>query len=134
MTLSGGGASRILHITGDDTDAVLRDLTLTGGRTTGDNEGGGAIRADDGAALTLVQVTVTGNSTAGDFSPGGGICSSGVLTLTGSTVSGNSTTGNYAFGGGIFGYNVTLTNSTLSDNSTEGGRLAAAGCAASRRR
>ena len=36
VTLSGGDASRILHITGGSTDVSLRDLTLTGGRTTGD--------------------------------------------------------------------------------------------------
>ena len=49
VTLSGGDASRILHITGGSTDVSLRDLTLTDGRTTGDGEDGGAIRADDGA-------------------------------------------------------------------------------------
>ena len=77
VTVSGGDASRILHVTDGSTDVRLRDLTLTGGRTTGDSEGGGAIRADDGATLRLDQATVTSNSTTGDYAFGGAIFASG---------------------------------------------------------
>ncbi len=50
---------------------TLDGLTLTGGRTTADDEGGGAVRAT--GDLTLINSTVSGNSTAGDAADGGGI-------------------------------------------------------------
>ena len=48
VTLSGGNLSRILHAANSGTDLTIRDLTLTQGRTTGDNEGGGAVLGDPG--------------------------------------------------------------------------------------
>ena len=57
----------------DASDRLTLDgLTLTGGRTTADGEGGGAVRST-GASLTLIDSTVSGNSTAGDYADGGGI-------------------------------------------------------------
>ena len=46
-------------------DVTLAHLTVTGGRTTGDYDGGGGIRADSYTTLTLDHATVSGNSTAG---------------------------------------------------------------------
>src|SRR4051794_37732677 len=46
VTLSGGDLSRILHATGSGTDVTVRDLTLTHGRTVGENEAGGAVLGD----------------------------------------------------------------------------------------
>ena len=64
MTLSGGNLSRILHVTGDGTDALMRDLTLDQGRTPGDDfDGGGAILGNGGTSLLLDQATVHGNYT-----------------------------------------------------------------------
>ena len=119
--------SRIFNVTGDSVMLTLDSLTLTGGRTTGDNlatettHNGGGIRFASSGLLTLNDSTVSGNSTAGDNAEGGGMYSLGAnVTLTGSTVSGNSTAGDRAEGGGIstFRGNVTLTNSTVSGNST----------------
>ena len=119
VTLSGGGASRILHVVDFSTDVSLRDLTLTGGRTTGDFDGGGAIRADDSAELQLDRTTVTGNRTYGAHAYGGGI-SGTTVTLSNSTVTGNHTDGAYAHGGGISGTRLSLTSSTVSGNGTGG--------------
>ena len=110
-------------------DLTLAGLTITGGRTTGDNPYGGDIHTHSGGGirflsegtLTLTGSTVSGNSTTGYNSQGGGIYSnSGAVSLTGSTVSGNSTTGIYGRGGGIYTDSgvVSLTGSTVSGNST----------------
>lgn len=139
--------SRIFDATADLT---IDGLTLTGGRTTGDRESGGAVRGS--WSVTLTNSTVTGNSTAGDFSEGGGVSGfyvaltnttvtgnstsgkvsdgggvyggdewgGGGVTITGSTVSGNSTLGDYSEGGGIRGFYVALTMTTVCDNSTSG--------------
>jgi hypothetical protein len=118
VTIDADEKSRVLLIQGDGTDVMLAHLTITGGRTTGDGDDGGGIRADYPATLALDRSTVTGNSTAGELGRGGGI-SGHYVTLTDSTVSGNSTTGVGGDGGGISGY-VTMTNSTVSGNNATG--------------
>ena len=86
VTLSGGDQSRILHVTGDGTDAQLRDLTLTHGRAYRR----GAIAADYGTNLTLTHATVTGNNATYARRRHR---KSGAVTLINSTVSGNSAAG-----------------------------------------
>ena len=135
ITIDAGQNSRVVNFTASTGDLTLEGLTLTGGRTTGDNtnfsdttHSGGGIRFVSGGMLALTNSTVSGNSTAGSSADGGGISAlDGALTLTNSTVSGNSTAGFVAAGGGIYAYNgdVTLTDSTVSGNSTAG--LAASG-------
>ena len=100
VTLSGGNTSRIFRVTGGSTDVSLRDLTLTHGRTTGENEDGGAILAEFGTRLVLSGATVRNSSTAGPDSDGGGIFADSA-TLLHSVVSGNSATGYDARGGGV---------------------------------
>ena len=73
VTIDANQASRVLLVQGLDTDVVVRHLTITGGRTTGDDEAGGGIRADRYTTLALDHSTVSGNSTAGDGAEGGGI-------------------------------------------------------------
>jgi len=127
VTIDADQKSRIFNITATTGDFTLGGLTLTGGRTTGDNSGfadnvfnGGAIRSLTIHDLTLIKSTVTGNRTEGEFADGGGIYASRV-TLIESTVSANRTTGTDAWGGGIVGWSrVTLTASSVSGNSTEG--------------
>ena len=125
VTIDANQFSRIFNITATTGDFTLGGLTLTGGRTTGDNVNfdttfrGGAVRSLTTGNLTLDQSTVSGNSTRGSNADGGGI-SAGTVTLVQSTVSGNSTSGNHASGGGIYTKNVTLTDSTVSGNSTRG--------------
>ena len=116
VTLSGGDVSRILHVTGNGTDGIIRDLTLTQGRTTGGYDAGGAVIGDEGTSLLLDEATVRGNHTIGGYfgAVGGGIAGD-VVTLVHSTVSGNSA---LRGGGGIAGYSVTLLYSAVSGNSS----------------
>ena len=110
-------------------DLTLTGLTVTGGRTTGDNadffdftHSGGGVRFLSSGDLLLNSSTVRGNSTAGDHADGGGMFTAGSVSLTNSTVSGNSTTGERAGGGGIYMNDggLILTSSTVSGNSTTG--------------
>ena len=126
--------SRVLNFSALTGDLSLEGLTLTGGRTTGNNlynygqgrestHSGGGIRFASSGSLSLSNSTLSGNSTSGFYAYGGGIYTeSGSVSLTRSTLSGNSTSGFDAFGGGIGtrSGSVSLTNSTLSGNSTSG--------------
>jgi len=135
VTIHAAFQSRIFNITATTGNFTLAGLTLTGGRTTGNNGAfpdstfsGGAIRSLTSGNLTIDQSTISGNSTAGSNADGGGIyTSSGDVTLRSSTVSGNSTAGNLADGGGIFtnSGDVTLRSSTVSgnDSSDDGGGI-----------
>ena len=139
VMIDGDELSRIFNITATTGDFQFNGLTLTGGRTAGDNVdfedttfSGAAIRSLTGGNLTLEGSTITGNSTIGENAIGGGVFSSGDLTLMGSTVSGNSTAGYNAAGGGVVGFgNVTLTGSTISGNSTVGESAIVGGVVAS---
>ena len=92
---------------------TLRDSTVSGNQTTGEN-GGGIFNA---GTLTLRDSTVSGNLAERG---GGGISSSGPLTLSHSTVSDNASgDGN---GGGISSSGpLTLSHSTVSGNRTTEG-------------
>jgi len=131
VTIDADQLSRIFNITASTGDFTLAGLTLTGGRTTGDDVSfphftntfsGGAVRSHTTGNLTLDQSIVSGNSTTGSYARGGGVFAMGSVTLTQSTLSGNSTAGSSAHGGGIFTLPgpVTLTQSTVSGNSTAG--------------
>jgi uncharacterized repeat protein (TIGR02543 family) len=144
VTISGNNSVRVFFVE-SGTTAELRNLTITGGWTTGSGGGinnvgtltvtnstiSGNIAAFSGGGiinsrtLTVTNSTISGNisnSTASMGGGGGGIANVGVnfssptLTVTNSTISGNSVTG--AAGGGIFHKdgNLTVTNSTISGN------------------
>ena len=122
--------SRVLNFLSTTGSLTLNDLTLTGGRTTGDNVNqndtsysGGGIRFLSTGDLTLVNSSVSGNSTSGDRADGGGIRASGNVSLSNSTLSGNSTAGNFGSGGGIYvDDGISLNDSTVSENNTAGNR------------
>ena len=128
LTLDAQQNSRVLQISQVEGDFTVATLTLTGGRTLGDNPdaftstySGGAIRSLTSGDLTIDRSTITGNSTGGTYAAGGGVFASGNLTLTGSTISGNQTAGSMADGGGLYAYgNVAITSSTISGNRTTG--------------
>ena len=70
VTIDADELSRIFNITAPTGDFQFNSLTLTGGRTTGDNvdnsdntNNGGAIRSLTSGNLTLNRSTITGNST-----------------------------------------------------------------------
>lgn len=97
---------------------TLNNLSLSGGKLTGEKDYGGGV--SNNGTLTLNNSTVSGNGALGIYSAGSGILNgyAGILTLNNSTVSGNSAT----HGGGItdFGGVTTLKNSTVSGNRTVG--------------
>jgi hypothetical protein len=107
-TLDGAAQGRVLSINGGTT--TIRDLTITGGSTTG--LGGGIYVA---TAAVLDNVVVTGNS-AGSTQFGGGIEADlgSSLTLIDSTVSGN--TAGSSGGIDMFRAKATLINSTVTGN------------------
>ena len=111
--------SRILNITAGD--VAIESLTLTRGKTTANNQGGGAIRSTSAGTLSIEQSQITASSTTGSDSDGGAILSYfGPVVVSESTLSGNWTTGSNAGGGAIAAYSgsITLSLSTLSGNST----------------
>jgi hypothetical protein len=128
LSIDANQASRIFNITATSGDFLLTGLTLTGGKTVGDNVlvggfptttfNGGAVRSVTDGNLTFNQCIIIGNHTTGRRARGGGVFARNV-TLIQSTVSGNSTEGDSSIGGGISAQsNVTLTQSTVSGNST----------------
>jgi predicted outer membrane repeat protein len=118
ISVSGNNASRVLEVFGGAT-ATVSGLTITAGRVTGGNSGGGVLINSSGT-LTLTSCSLSGNS-AGS---GSGIENDGTLTLTRSTLSGNSTTSGGAGGGIRNTGTLTVTNSTLSGNSAyQGGGI-----------
>ncbi|MEM7058125.1 MAG: choice-of-anchor Q domain-containing protein [Pseudomonadota bacterium] len=116
--------SRLFSVSTSYFPVTFKGLTLTGGRTIGDNEAGGAILSYN--AVTIQNSYIRGNSTSGDNSDGGAI-SGDFLTLTDSAVSGNSTSGDNSDGGAISGIFFTLTDSSVSGNSASGYRSAGGG-------
>lgn len=114
LTISGGGAVRVLELSGIATLNV-EDLTVASGSVPHVLFGGG-IR-NSGGFLTVTNSIVSANS-AGTSGVGGGIFNSSgsTLTITNSTISENS-----AFhGAGVYndGGTVTITNSTFWRNAT----------------
>jgi fibronectin-binding autotransporter adhesin len=88
VTISGGGVSRILRITGGNTDVSLRDLGLTAGRAP-DDQNGGAIHSG-GRSLRLDDCDVSKSmiNSVGHYYGGAGIFAARdtELTLVHSTV------------------------------------------------
>jgi CSLREA domain-containing protein len=128
LTVDAQQNSRIFSMTGDASlTTVLTGLTIANGRTTADDDSGGAIRCL--TALDLVDSVVTGSSTAGQNAPGGGLFTATTTVLTRSTVTGNWTEAYGSIAGGVmvvFGLG-TLVDSTISDNWTEGGTAGGGG-------
>lgn len=131
VTLSGGGTTRILHITSAYNVATplltVQNLTLTRGyttdvaNTTSTKQGGAAI-FQDGGSLTVIgcnfqnnQCASSGQDVAGGAINGQGI---GALIIVGSTFTGNSGSNGGAVG--TIGEDVTVVNSTFTGNSATG--------------
>ena len=128
LTVDAQQDSRIFDIVAATGDFTINDVTLTGGRTTGDGLDipditfrGGAIRSLTSGTLSILRGTITANSTEGNFSDGGAIFATGDVSLTDSTVSNNSAAG---FGSGGAGINsqgaVTLVRTEVTGNNTTG--------------
>lgn len=122
ITLSGGGKSRVLHITSawnvSTPLLTVQNLAFQDGYTTA---GGGAI-FEDGGSLTVIDSTFTNNKAAvvGQDVAGGAINGLGIGTLI---IVGSTFTSNSASNGGAVGTqdeNVTVVNSTFASNSATG--------------
>ena len=124
--------SRVFNFTANTGDLMLTGLTITGGRTTEDNEfiassretthSGAGIRFVSSGQFDIAASSVSGNSTEGADASGGAIyTASGSITLVESEVSDNSTGGYFASGGGIAtgSGTVSLTDSEVSGNSAK---------------
>jgi hypothetical protein len=130
VTIDANLLSRIFNFTASTGDLTLVGLSLTEGRTTGNNVvtgvppapftttfNGGAVRFDSTGTLTISNSLISGSRTQGIAAFGGGVFSAGKLVLDQSTVSGNETQGGYAVGGGVAALGgATITNSTVTDN------------------
>lgn len=100
LTIDAEQRSRVLNVTSVSGDLTVEGITVTGGKTTGNNlavyddsySGGGIRFGANNGMLTLTDCTVVGNSTEGERASGGGIWITGRATLLGSTVTGNRTT------------------------------------------
>jgi len=126
VTIDGDDSSRLLEITGADTDVTLTNLTLANGQISGYLANGAGVLVGYGASLSMTNCTVRnchnfaeyGNgSYSGD---GAGIFAAGgsQVAITDCSITDN-TSGEYGFGGGIAtGANVTLTvrDSRIADN------------------
>lgn len=120
--LDGGGAGRVVAVE-EGVTAVLRGLTITGGRLEGELErdGGGIWNAGD---LTLDRCEVAGNAAVDD---GGGIRNDGTLLVFESTVRGNQASPRGGAGGGIYNPVIAATPtlkvvaSTISGNTADDG-------------
>lgn len=131
VTLSAGGAGRVLAVAGSSGNVALADLGITGGAV--DGEGGGGILLGAGSALSLAGCTVSGNRAGlpgADYQAGGAILAArgSSLTIAGSLLSNNVAGGD---GGAILagpGATVTVVGSRLEGNSGYyGGAIAAVG-------
>lgn len=106
-------------------DLTLSGLALTGGRTSGDTDPGGAVFSS--GSVTIRDSVIAGNSTIGLSAFGGGIYAAGDVILNNSIVSGNVAYGDEAPGGGVASYGaITAISSTITGNASadEGGGLA----------
>ena len=131
VTLSGGGTSRILHITSARNVATplltVQNLSFVDGftsdvpNTSSTAKGGGAI-FQDGGSLTVINSTFSRNQCAssGQDVSGGAINGQGVGTLiiVGSTFSDN--TGSNGGAVGTQDENVTIVNTTFANNLATG--------------
>ena len=113
-------SSRVMSVSGVDTELTLSGMTLKRGFVTG--HGGGIYNL---GTLTLTNMTLSGNTATGDgiYSDGGAVYNEGSATLTNTILSGNSATGSRSDGGAIYNASGTLTlaNSTVFGNSVTGG-------------
>jgi hypothetical protein len=116
LAIDGNAGSRVFQIGSGET-VTISGLTIRNGHD--DNIGGG-IDNEGGAALTITNSTLSANTAGSVNNPavaGGGIYNSGTLTIVNSTFSANTAGGISGAGGGIYnGGTVTIINSTFSGN------------------
>ncbi|MCC6491679.1 MAG: right-handed parallel beta-helix repeat-containing protein [Pirellulales bacterium] len=134
LTIDAQHASRIFNATGPLT---LSGLTLTRGRTAGDNlpaeaapdstYSGAAVYA--AAALTLDGVTITGSHAEGANTAGGGVFAAAELSISNSVIRGNTAGAVNSTGGGVaaLGAAIIQTTTIAGNRASRGGGVSASG-------
>jgi hypothetical protein len=132
LTIDGNGKSTVFDIApsgGANQDVTISGLTITGG--TAATNGGGILTNDVLRSLTLSGDRITGNQVSIDnpaaSSGGGGVyVNGGTLTVSGSTIDHNSVTltgsgSGSDGGGGLYdnGGTITVSGSTVSNNTVD---------------
>jgi hypothetical protein len=141
LTVEGNGSSQtiidaqqmstVLRVHATANVVTLRNLTITGGKTTINLSPGGAINTD--VDLAIFNSVISDNSTTGHDSDGGAIWAARDIFISASVISGNSTEGVFSEGGAIYAAgNVEVVLGTIVQNSTAndlspGGAISAAG-------
>ena len=125
---SGNNTHRCLNVSAG-ANIVLRNLTITQGRTTAESAIGAGILVADGGRCELQNCTLTDNHNTGQFSVGGAAGGSGVIWATNSTFSGNSSNGRggaiYVNGGQFRASFCTITSNTVTRSDGLGGGIRA---------
>jgi hypothetical protein len=113
VTVSGNDAVKVF-VVGQGARLVLRNLTVSGGSPTVEDQFGGGI-FNDGGTLVVTDSTISGNSS---FFDGGGIYNAegGLVEVSGSTISGNFVFGSGAGISNEQGGTVIVTDSTVHNN------------------
>ncbi len=122
LTIDAGGNSRVLTVTPLAADVTIDHLTITGGRTVSNDEGGGGIQFLSGGTLRLQGASFFNNATLGQRASGGAIFSLGSVIVDESLLIENATMGSDAHGGGIYVQDgsIVVSSSELSLNTTSG--------------
>lgn len=133
LQIDAGGMSRVVRVSSEAAEVLVRGITITGGFSGGSEfelgldsfspNSGGGIRVDSLGRIELDEVALTNNVTDGESAHGGGLFAPQAnVTIRASVVSGNRTLGQGAHGGGIYtgGAATLITHSTVSNNSTRG--------------
>jgi hypothetical protein len=128
VTVSGGGATRVFHVSGAATDLAINGLTIANGLASvpGGNAFGGGL-LNEGAHVSLSHVVLANNQAVGLAAGGGAVANlGGRFTADHTAFLGNSYTGTpgpRSFGGAVYGQNAILDieHSTFSGNQATGG-------------
>lgn len=119
ITVDAKVGSRIFNVTAVTGNFTFNNLTLLQGRTTDDNDGGGALRSITSGELNINNTTITGSSTFGSSSSGGGVFATGTVQVNSSVISNNFTNGDLSRGGGIYvNGDLHVESSTITGNHT----------------
>ncbi|SFL56056.1 hypothetical protein SAMN02910297_01205, partial [Methanobrevibacter olleyae] len=120
-TLDAQKSSRIFNVTGNNNVSFI-NLVLINGKTTGNNNVGGAVHSSHyNSNLYFINCTFINSSTNGPNSPGGAIHSSGNVNVNGSSFINSSTKSNFSHGGVIYsGKSTNVINSSFINSSTNG--------------
>jgi uncharacterized repeat protein (TIGR01451 family)/CSLREA domain-containing protein len=120
LTLDAGGMSRFFDMD-DAADFSISNMTLTGGRTTGAGEHGGAMRLTEGTHALLERVRLIGNMT--ENGSGGAIYAhDSTVSVNDSELVGNQVLAATESGGAIHAHlrSIELFGTTLADNQSTG--------------